>query len=76
MNKPNLIIQTSEFLGLPFKVIPTLEITKFESLDAELTKLTKQIICVNNEVRNAMLQYGMRQQFETSFNRIDDLFKK
>lgn len=48
VKKPELIIQTSEFLGLPFKVIPTLEITKLEAINPELTKLTKHIICVNN----------------------------
>lgn len=70
---PELIIQTSEFLGLPFKVIPTLEITKLEAINPELTKLTKYIICVSNEVRNAMLQNGMEQHFTSSFIRIDDL---
>ncbi len=73
VSKPNLIIQTSEFLGLPFKVIPTLEIIKFESLGEEQTKLIKQIICVNKDVRNAMLQNGMEQHFRTSFDRIDNL---
>jgi uncharacterized protein YndB with AHSA1/START domain len=70
-----LIIQTSEFLGLPFKVIPTLEITKFESAGPELTKLTKHIICVNNDVRNAMLQNGMEEHFTGSFTRIDEMLK-
>jgi uncharacterized protein YndB with AHSA1/START domain len=72
---PELIIQTSEFLGLPFKVIPTLEITKLEAINPELTKLTKHIICVSNEVRNAMLQNGMEQHFTGSFIRIDDILK-
>lgn len=75
VKNPELIIQTSEFLGLPFKVIPTLEITKFESEGSEWTRLTKHIICINNEVRNAMLQNGMEIHFTSSFLRIDDLIK-
>lgn len=73
VKNPELIIQTSEFLGLSFKVIPTLEILNFESKGSHWTKFTKQIICINNEVRNAMLQNGMEQQFTSSFIRIDQL---
>jgi len=72
---PELIIQTSEFLGLPFKVIPTLEITKLEAINPELTRLTKHIICASNEVRNSMLQNGMEQHFTSSFVRIDDILQ-
>jgi uncharacterized protein YndB with AHSA1/START domain len=39
------VIKTSEFLGLPFKVIPTLEIQSLEELNQNQTKLTIQIIC-------------------------------
>jgi uncharacterized protein YndB with AHSA1/START domain len=61
------IIKTSEFIGLPFKVIPTLEIHSVEEINRDQTKLTIQIICNNEEVRDAMVQHGMQQQFDTLF---------
>jgi len=67
------IIRTSEFLGLPFKVIPTLEIYQFEPLDVDLTQLTIQIICNSEEVRDAMVQHGMQAQFDTIFSNADKL---
>lgn len=67
------IIRTSEFLGLPFKVIPTLEIYSFEKVDEEKTKLTIQIICNNEEVRDAMVQHGMEAKFDAIFKSIDKL---
>ncbi len=76
VSAPELIIQTSEFLGLPFKVMPTLEIIKLEPIHSELTRLTKHIICINNEVRNSMLQSGMEEHFISSFLRIDELLQK
>ena len=69
------IIKTSEFLGLPFKVIPTLEIQSVEELNPNETKLTIQIICNNEEVRDTMVQHGMQQQFDALFSKLDSLLK-
>lgn len=69
------IIKTSEFLGLPFKVIPTLEIHSLEEIDTDQTKLTIQIICNSEEVRDAMVQHGMQQQFDSIFSNLDSLIK-
>lgn len=70
-----LIIRTSEFLGLPFKVLPTLEIYTLEESTPDQTLLTIQIICNNEEVRDAMVQHGMQQQFDALFSNIDALVK-
>lgn len=69
------IIKTSEFLGLPFKVIPTLEIHSLETLSPNQTKLTIQIICNSEEVRDAMVQHGMQAQFDKIFTQADSLLK-
>lgn len=67
------IIKTSEFLGLPFQVMPTLEIHSLDDITPHQTKLTIQIICNNEEVRNAMVQHGMQQQFDTIFSNLDSI---
>lgn len=69
------VIKTSEFLGLPFKVIPTLEVQSVEELHPNQTKLTIQIICNNEEVRDAMVQHGMQQQFDALFAKLDSLLE-
>ncbi len=69
------IIKTSEFIGLPFKVIPTLEIHSVEETNTDQTQLTIQIICNNEEVRDAMVQHGMQQQFDTLFSNLDNCLK-
>lgn len=66
------IIKTSEFLGLPFKVIPTLEIIRFEEKDGK-THLTIQIVCNNSETRDAMVQHGMKPHFDATFELMDQL---
>jgi uncharacterized protein YndB with AHSA1/START domain len=69
------VIKTSEFVGLPFKVIPTLEIQSVEDLNENQTKLSIQIICNSEEVRDAMVQHGMQEQFDALFIKIDTLLK-
>jgi uncharacterized protein YndB with AHSA1/START domain len=69
------VIKTSEFLGLPFKVIPTLEIQSLEELNQNQTKLTIQIICNSEEVRDAMVQHGMQQQFDALYFNFDTVLK-
>lgn len=67
------IIKTSEFIGLPFKVLPTLEIHTIKETEPNITDLTIQIICNNEEVRDAMVQHGMKEQFDSIFSKLDSL---
>jgi uncharacterized protein YndB with AHSA1/START domain len=65
------IIKTSEFLGLPFKVLPTLEIHSLKETESDCTELTLQIICNNEEVRDAMVLHGMQAQFDAIYSKFD-----
>jgi uncharacterized protein YndB with AHSA1/START domain len=69
------IIKTSEFLGLPFKVLPTLEILSFDESQS-ITNLTIQIICDSEVTRDAMVQHGMRPHFEAVFEEMDVLLNQ
>lgn len=73
VNEPNLIIKTSEFFGLPQKMIPVLETTTFEEIENDKTKVTIYTICASNEFRNAMIQNGMEQHLKTSYTLLDNL---
>ncbi len=66
------IIKTSEFLGLPFSVNPTLEILRFEQLTSKTT-LSIQIICDQETTRDAMVQHGMKPHFDAIFNFMDSI---
>jgi hypothetical protein len=46
-----------------------------EELNPNETKLTIQIICNNEEVRDTMVQHGMQQQFDALFSKLDSLLK-
>ncbi len=69
------IIKTSEFLGLPFKVSPTLEILSFEQNNLK-TLLTIQIICDSETTRDAMVQHGMEAHFNAIFGKMDTLISE
>ncbi len=68
------IIKTSEFRGLPQKLLPVLEITGFESLPDGQTKLTIRIICPDEVYRDGMVNAGMQEHFEHAFSLLDKLF--
>lgn len=68
------IIKTSEFIGLPFKVLPSLEVLNFEEYEGQ-TQLTIQIICDSIKTRDAMLQHGMQTHFDAIFGAMDELVK-
>ncbi len=67
------IIKTSEFLGLPFKVTPTLEILTFVPNEDGTTSLNIQIICDSTTTRDAMVQHGMQAHFDAIFGFMDTL---
>jgi uncharacterized protein YndB with AHSA1/START domain len=73
VNKPNLIIKTSEFTGLPQKMIPVLEITTFEKTKAGNTKVTIHTLCASTEFRDAMIQNGMEQHLKISYSLLENI---
>lgn len=66
------IVKTSEFLGLPFKVLPTLEVLSFEEQEGQVL-LSIQIICDSVVTRDAMVQHGMQTHFDAIFGVMDKL---
>lgn len=54
------IIRTSEFFGLPQKLIPNIEITTFIPIDVSSTQITIHTICPSTEIRDAMISHGMQ----------------
>jgi uncharacterized protein YndB with AHSA1/START domain len=73
---PERIISTFEFEGLPEKGHVTLETARFEALPGDRTKLTSQSIFQTVEDRDGMLQSGMEEGVNDSYNRLDELLEK
>jgi uncharacterized protein YndB with AHSA1/START domain len=73
VTEPNLIIKTSEFLGLPQKMTPVLETTTFETTENGSTKVAIHSLCVSPEFRDAMIQNGMRNHLQISYGLLDNL---
>lgn len=59
------IVRTSEFFGLPQKLMPNIEITDFIKIDNDNTEVNIHTICPSVEVRNAMIQHGMKEALTT-----------
>lgn len=72
---PERIIKTSEFEGLPTKGLPSLEITTFEEIAPNKTKVVIHTICSSVQFRDAMIGAGMKEALETSHNQLDELLK-
>lgn len=72
---PELIIKTSEFIGLPFKTKPVLELTRFESIDAGRTRVTIECICASNAERDGMISAGMEPTLTITHQQLDELLK-
>lgn len=75
MNEPTLIIKTSEFIGLPQKMVPVLETTTFEKTENSNTKVTIHTLCASSEFRNAMIKNGMEQHLKIAYALLDTLLK-
>ncbi len=76
VNKPTLIIKTSEFTGLPQKMAPVLETTTFEKTENGSTRVTIHTVCSSAEFRNAMIQNGMEQHLQIAYTLLDNLLIK
>lgn len=73
---PERIIGTFEFEGLPEKGHVILETTRFEELSGNRTKLTSQSVFQSVEDRDGMLQSGMEEGVNDSYDRLDRLLEK
>ncbi len=74
--EPERIIGTFEFEGLPEKGHVILQTAKFEALPNNRTKLTSQSVFQSVEDRNGMLQSGMKEGVNDSYNRLEELLEK
>jgi uncharacterized protein YndB with AHSA1/START domain len=74
--KPERIINTFEFEGLPEKGHAILEIAKFEELPNNRTRLIAQNIFQSVLDRDGMLQSGMEKGVSDSYDRLDELLKR
>ncbi|MGB9980430.1 SRPBCC family protein [Methanobacterium sp.] len=72
---PERIIGTFEFEGLPESGHVILETAKFEELSDNRTKLTSQSVFQSIEDRDGMLQSGMEEGVNDSYNRLDELLE-
>ena len=71
--EPERIIGTFEFEGLPEKGHVSLEITKFEELPGGRTKLTTQDVFMSVAHRDEMVQSGMEEGVNDSYDRLEEL---
>jgi len=70
---PSTIIKTSEFRGLPEKLLPVIEHLHFESIEDQKTRLSITIYCPSESYRDGMLSSGMQAHFDHSFALLDGL---
>jgi len=76
ISPPELMIDTFEYEGLPEKGHVSLETAKFEDLDGEKTRLHIQTVFQSVADRDGMVQSGMEQGMNESFERLDELLTK
>ena len=73
---PERIIDTFEFEGLPETGHVTLETMKLEELPGGRTRLTVQSVFQSVADRDGMLQSGMEEGLNESYDRLAELLKK
>jgi len=73
---PERIIGTFEYEGLPEKGHVSLEVTTFEELPDGRTKLTTQDVFMSVADRDGMLQSGMEEGVNESYDRLEELLAK
>jgi uncharacterized protein YndB with AHSA1/START domain len=73
---PERIIGTFEFEGLPETGHVILETARFEELPGDRTKLTSQSVFQSVADRDGMLQSGMEEWIDDSYNRLDELLER
>lgn len=76
VTEPERIISTFEYEGLPEKGHVILDTARFEALPGNRTKLTSQSVFQTVEDRDGMLQSGMEEGVNDSYNRLDELLEK
>ncbi|MGZ4906891.1 MAG: SRPBCC family protein [Halobacteriota archaeon] len=73
---PERIIGTFEFEGLPETGHVVLQRATFEELPDDRTRLTAQSVFLSADDRDGMLQSGMEQGINESYERLDELLEK
>jgi len=73
---PERIISTFEFEGLPEKGHVILDTARFEELPDNRTKLTTQSVFQTVEDRDGMIQSGMEEGVNDSYNQLDELLER
>lgn len=68
-----LIIKTSEFIGLPVKVQPVLEMIQFDSISAQKTRVIIEVVCPSVTQRDAMVNAGMKPTLDITHQQLDAL---
>jgi uncharacterized protein YndB with AHSA1/START domain len=73
---PERIIGTFEWDGLPEKGHVILQTTRFEELPDNRTNMIDQSVFQNVEDRDGMMQSGMEEGVNDSYNLLDELLEK
>jgi uncharacterized protein YndB with AHSA1/START domain len=73
---PERIIGTFEFDELPEKGHVSLEVSRFEELPGNRTKMVSQSIYMSAADRDGMLQNGMEEGVNEGYERLDELLEK
>jgi len=73
---PERIICTFEFEGLPESRHVILDTARFEALPDKRTKVTSQSVFMSVEDRDGMIQSGMGEGMNESYERLDELLEK
>jgi len=68
-----LIIKTSEFFGLPQKLDPVLEFTRFEQISDNKTRVSIHTICPSVDYRDNMISANMKPTLEATYSQLDEL---
>lgn len=74
--KPQRVIQTFEFEGLPESGHVVMETTKFEELAGDKTRVTTQSVFQSVADRDGMVQSGMERGVVDSHDRLDVILEK
>lgn len=73
---PELIIKTSEFIGLPVKVQPALELIQFDSISVNRTRVIIEVVCPSITQRDAMVSAGMQPTLDITHQQLDALLSQ
>jgi len=73
---PERLIRTFEFEGLPEKGHVSLETARFEEMPGGRTKLIAQSVFQSVADRDGMMQSGMEEGVNDSYDRLDELLQR